>query len=199
MKNTCRQLWRLQAKKIMKNTIRQLSRNEEYKPTVMKMSACILHFVITVGLYSLFGINCLGLHSLFGHNCLGLYSLFRHNFLGLYSSSSLVFALKMPRQLLRNEEYKPTVMTKWIIQTDSYDEMKNTSQDSYYEMNNTSQDSYDEIKDTSRSRQLWRNEYKHTVITKWRIHGLYSSFRHNCLGLYSSFRHNCLLVFFISS
>ena len=76
----------------------------------------------------------------------------------------------MPRQLLRNEEYKPTVMTKWIIQADSYDEMKNTSQDSYYEMNNTSQDSYDEIKDTSRSRQLWRNEYKHTVITKWRIH-----------------------------
>jgi hypothetical protein len=75
------------------------------------------------------------------------------------------------------EEYNPTVITKWRIQADSYDEIKNTSQDSYDEMKNTSQDSYDEMKNTSRQlwrneeyklRQLWRNEeYKPTVITKW--------------------------------
>ena len=43
-----------------------------------------------------------------------------------------------PRQLRRNKEYNPTVITKWRIQTDSYDEIKNTSQDSYDEMKNTS-------------------------------------------------------------
>jgi hypothetical protein len=42
------------------------------------------------------------------------------------------------RQLSRNEEYKPTVIMKWRIQVDCYEEIKNTSQDNYDEMKNTS-------------------------------------------------------------
>jgi hypothetical protein len=51
------------------------------------------------------------------------------------------------------EEYNPTVITKWRIQADSYDEIKNTSQDSYDEMKNTSRQLL--RNDKYKPRQLW--------------------------------------------